>query len=32
MKTAAQPTIKRQQLISKASVPVFIRKANGELP
>lgn len=31
MKSADQPTIKRQQLISKASVPVFIRKANGEL-
>ncbi|EKF64146.1 hypothetical protein B194_2875 [Serratia plymuthica A30] len=31
MKSSDQPTIKRQQLISKASVPVFIRKANGEL-
>ena len=31
MKSLEQPTIKRQQLISKASVPVFIRKANGEL-
>lgn len=31
MKSSDQPTIKRQQLISKSSVPVFIRKANGEL-
>lgn len=31
MKSSEQPTIKRQQLISKAGVPVFIRKANGEL-
>ncbi|MGX1956631.1 hypothetical protein [Serratia proteamaculans] len=31
MKSSDQPTIKRQQLISKSGVPVFIRKANGEL-
>ncbi|CAI1715788.1 hypothetical protein [Serratia quinivorans] len=31
MKSSGQQNIKRQQLISKASVPVFIRKANGEL-
>jgi len=31
MKSSEQPTIKRQRLISKSGVPVFIRKANGEL-
>lgn len=31
MKSSDQPTIKRQQLISKSGIPVFIRKANGEL-
>lgn len=31
MKSSEQPTIKRQQLISKSGVPMFILKANGEL-
>ncbi|CAE1149625.1 hypothetical protein [Serratia sp. Tan611] len=31
IKSSDQPTIKRQQLISRSGVPMFIRKANGEL-